>query len=236
MELTGKTALVTGANRGIGRALVQALLDAGAERVYAAARSPAGFTPPPGAIALELDVTDAQSIRAAAQQVGVLDVLINNAGVSSGQPLLNTQDLEAAEREMRVNYFGTLAVSRAFAPALIARGGGALVNVLSILGRVSLPRAGSYSASKAAAFSLTQGLRAELRSHGTLVIGVLPGFVDTDMTTRITAPKITAKQVADDVLEALRTETEDVYPGPAADIARSLQADSKAVERQLATF
>lgn len=135
---------------------------------------------------------------------------------------------------MRVNYLGTLAVVRAFAPVLRANGGGAIVNLLSILGRVNMPAVGSYSASKAAAYSLTQGIRAELAAQGTLVIGVMPGFVDTDMAARVTQPKITPGEVAGAILEALRTGIEDVYPGPAAEIAAGLLRNPKAVERSLA--
>jgi NAD(P)-dependent dehydrogenase (short-subunit alcohol dehydrogenase family) len=135
---------------------------------------------------------------------------------------------------MRVNYFGVLATARAFAPALKRRGGGAIVNVLSILGRVN--EGGSYPASKAAAYSLTQGIRAELAKHGTLVIGVMPGFVDTDMVKHVPGPKITPQSVAQSVVDALVTGTEDVYPGPAADIAANLQRDPKRVEREVAAM
>ena len=141
---------------------------------------------------------------------------------------------DAAETEMSVNYFGTLNMCRAFAPVLAHNGGGAIVNVLSILGRVNMPRVGSYSASKAAAFSLTQGIRGELASQRTLVIGVMPAFVDTAMASRITLPKLPPEAVADAILTALRDGVEDVYPGLAADIAAQLQKDGKAVERQFA--
>jgi NAD(P)-dependent dehydrogenase (short-subunit alcohol dehydrogenase family) len=231
MQLTGKTALVTGSNRGIGAALVQALLDAGVRRVYAAAR-----TPQPSnderVVSVALDVGDAASIESLAARLKDVDILINNAGVSRGQSLVAAPSLEAAQDEMRINYFGTLAMIRAFAPILRQNGGGAIVNLLSILGRVS--GGGSYAPSKAAAYSLTQGVRAELAAQGTLVIGVMPGFVDTDMVKHVTAPKITPQLVAQSVVDALREGTEDVYPGPAQDIAAALQRDPKAVERQLA--
>jgi NAD(P)-dependent dehydrogenase (short-subunit alcohol dehydrogenase family) len=135
---------------------------------------------------------------------------------------------------MRVNYFGTLEMCRAFAPILAGNGGGAIVNVLSILGRVAAPRLGGYSASKAAAVSLTQSIRAQLAPRGTLVIGVLPGFIDTDMARRVTAPKLSPGSVASTIMEALRDGVEDVYPGMAADIEQALRHDPKAVERQFA--
>ena len=135
---------------------------------------------------------------------------------------------------MRVNYFGTLQMCRAFAPVLAHNGGGAIVNVLSILSRVNLPSVGSYSASKAAALSLTQGIRSELARQGTMVIGVLPAFVDTAMASRVTMPKLPPKAVAEAILAALRDGIEDVYPGEAAAVAAALEKDGKAVEQQFA--
>jgi NAD(P)-dependent dehydrogenase (short-subunit alcohol dehydrogenase family) len=123
---------------------------------------------------------------------------------------------------------------RAFAPVLARNGGGAIVNIASILGRVSLPRVGSYSASKAALYSLTQGIRGELAGQGTLVVGVMPAFVDTDMTRRLAIPKLSPGDAASSVVEALRTGAEDVYPGEAAEIAAGLQRDPKAVEKRFA--
>lgn len=235
MNLEGCVVLVTGSNRGIGRAIVEAFVQAGASRVYAAMRKPEAMDSP-GVLPVRLDVTDMASITDAARQCGDVQILVNNAGVSLGQPLLGASDLEAAEREMRVNYLGTLQMCRAFAPILGRTGGGAIVNVLSILARVSMPLIGSYCASKAAMLSLTQGVRAQLAQQGTLVVGVMPAFVDTDMARRATVPKLAPSAVADSILAALREGTEDVYPGPAADIAAQLQRDPKAVERQLAAL
>lgn len=234
MDVSGKVAFVTGANRGIGAAVVDALLDAGAARVYAAMRAPSAAPARKGVVPVQLDVTDEARLADVAQALDDVEILINNAGISLGEPLVGARDPRAAEREMRVNYLGTLAVVRAFAPVLRANGGGAIVNLLSILGRVNMPAVGSYSASKAAAYSLTQGIRAELAAQGTLVIGVMPGFVDTDMAARVTQPKITPGEVAGAILEALRTGIEDVYPGPAAEIAAGLLRNPKAVERSLA--
>ncbi|MCI0670515.1 MAG: SDR family oxidoreductase [Myxococcaceae bacterium] len=231
MELSGCVAFVTGAKRGIGASIVEALIAAGASRVYAGMRRPSPAEPGARVIPVELDVTNPAQIARAAQDCPDVTVLVNNAGLSLGQPLLGTRDLAAAEREMRVNYFGTLEMCRAFAPVLV-KNGGALVNVLSILSRTNMPLAGSYSASKAAAFSLTQAVRSELSDKGVLVVGVMPGFVDTDMTKGIDAPKVSSTLVAESVMRALRHGVEDVYPGPAAEIAQEISRDYKAVERQ----
>lgn len=231
MNIEGKTALVTGSNRGIGKAIVDALVAAGAKRVYAAARTPQPATSAK-IVPVALDVTNSADIAAAAKTCSDTDILVNNAGIALAQPLLNTSDPDAAEREMQVNYFGMLNMSRAFAPVLQRNGGGAIVNLLSILSHVNMPLAGSYSATKAAAFSLTQALRAGLPK--TLVIGVMPPFVDTDMIARITAQKMAPSDVAADVVTALREGIEDVYPGPAAAIAESVRRDPKAVEKQFA--
>lgn len=235
MNLDGKTVLVTGANRGIGAVFVRAFLEAGAAKVYAATRS-AGPSTDARVVSVNLDVTDEDSVAAAAKVCSDVDVLVNNAGIAMGERLVAARDSKAARREMDVNYFGTLAMVRAFSPVLRARGGGAIVNVLSILGRVNLPGAGSYSASKAAAYSLTQGVRAELRAQGTLVVGVMPSFVETDMTARVSVEKISPRAVADAALRAVVEGVEDVYPGPAADVDRALAADPKAVERSFASM
>ena len=160
----------------------------------------------------------------------------NSASQGSTKPLIGAADPLAVESEMRTNFFGTLHMIRAFAPILKTNGGGAIVNLLSILSRVSMPHIGSYCASKAALYSLTQGVRAELARQGTLVIGVLPAFVDTDMAKRVPVPKLSPDELAETVLGALRDGTEDVYPGAAADVATQLQRDPKAVEKQFASM
>jgi NAD(P)-dependent dehydrogenase (short-subunit alcohol dehydrogenase family) len=227
-------ALVTGANRGIGRAIVQELAAAGARRVYAASRTPLGYDAGERVTEVRLDVTKASTIDEAAARCTDVNVIVNNAGVLLGQSFLGAPNHDAAEAEMRVNYFGTLQMCRAFAPVLAHNGGGAIVNVLSILARVNLPSVGSYSASKAAALSLTQGLRGELARQGTMVIGVMPAFVDTAMASRVAMPKLPPTAVAEAILTALRDGIEDVYPGDAADVAAALEKDGKAVERQFA--
>lgn len=234
MDIRQAVVLVTGANRGIGQAMVERLIDAGARHVYAGVRSPADAPQAPNVTRVELDVTNPELVEQAATRCADVNVLINNAGVLRGQRLIGAPSIEAAQSEMNVNYFGTLRMCRAFAPVLARNGGGAIVNVLSILSRVSMPNIGSYSASKAAAFSLTQGIRAELAGQGTLVIGALPAFVDTAMASGVALPKLSPQALADAIIAALRDGVEDVYPGRAADIAAALMKDGKAVERQLA--
>lgn len=230
IEIKGATALITGANRGIGAALVDALIAAGAAKIYAGMRTPAPSRDP-RIVPIALDVTDDARIAEVAREAGDVQILINNAGVVQPQSLLAVQ----SDVEMRVNYFGMLAMSRAFAPVLARNGGGAVVNLLSIVSRVNAPRIGSYSASKAAAWSATQWLRAELAPQGTHVLGVMPGFIDTDMARAVTLPKMPPAALAAAVLDALRAGAEDLYPGDAAEVERALLLDAKAVERQFAS-
>ncbi|KAB8139703.1 SDR family NAD(P)-dependent oxidoreductase [Chloroflexia bacterium SDU3-3] len=239
MQIEGSVALVTGANRGIGAAYVQALLAAGAAKVYAAARNPQALAELAAqdarVVPVALDVASDESVQAAAQALGDVTLLINNAGVGHNADILAAADLSAARSELEVNYFGVLRMARAFAPTLAKNGGGALVNVLSILSLVAAPGMASYSASKAAAFSLTQSIRAKLRAQGTLVVGVMPGFVDTDMIRSIQAAKIAPADVAEATLQAIRSGEEDVFPGEqAAGVAQWLRQDPKAVERSFA--
>lgn len=200
MQISASTALVTGANRGLGRRFAEALLDRGAT-VYAAARNPSavdlrGVTP------IELDVTDEASVAAAAAATGDVTLLINNAGSSTGASLMSGP-LEDIRLEMDTHYFGTLAMTRAFAPQLAAGGGGAILNVLSALSWLSYPASGAYCAAKSAEWSLTNAIRQELAQHGTQVSALHVGYMDTDMTRNIAAPKsdplIVAKQALDDL-------------------------------------
>ena len=237
--LKDTVALVTGANRGIGAAFVSGLLAAGAKRVYAAARDPqtlAGLAQSDARVVpIALDISDDTSVQEAAARLGDVDLVVNNAGVLLGGRLIAAADLSAARQEMEVNYFGLLRMSRAFAPILAANGGGTLINVLSILSRVASPAGGGYSASKAAALSLTQAVRAELQAQGTRVIGVLPGFVDTAMAEGVTAPKIQPSEVVRATLDALLTDQDEVYPGEqASQVAAMLLQDPKVVERLFA--
>ena len=198
MEIKGSVALVTGANRGIGMAFTEALLAHGAAKVYAGVRDPKtaladGLTP------LQLDVTDDEQVAAAARAAQDVTIVVNNAGVTGG-PTLMEGSLDGARREMEVNYFGTWAVSRAFAPVLAANGGGALVNMLSVASWVANRRFPSYAASKSAQWSLTNAFRLALREQGTLVLGVHAGYVDTDLAAEIDSPKIDARDVAEAAL------------------------------------
>ena len=242
MKVAGSIALVTGANRGIGKAYVAALLAQGARKVYATARRVEAVADlakaNPGKIeTLALDITDAGSVAAAAARCRDVTLLVNNAGINHVRGLMAAPDLAAARSEMETNYFGTLAMCRAFAPVLKANGGGAILNMLSILSRVNLPTMGSLCASKAAGLSMTQGVRAELAKQGTLVIAVMPGAVDTDMMRGYEIPKMPPADVAAAALAALEQGTEEVYPGDmAAGVAQGLAADPKSVEKQFAGY
>ena len=200
MQIEGSTALVTGANRGLGRRFAEALLLRGA-RVYAAKRSPA-LVDLPGVIPIQLDITDAASVAAAAAATGDVSLLINNAGSSTGASLLGGS-LDDIRREMDTHFFGTLAVTRAFAPQLAEQGGGTILNVLSALSWFSAPGTGAYCAAKAAEWSLTNSIRQELAEQGTQVSGLHVGYMDTDMTRHISAPKSDPAVVAEQALDEL---------------------------------
>ncbi|MFB7331018.1 SDR family oxidoreductase [Streptomyces adustus] len=208
MDIKGSVALVTGANRGIGRAFAQALLEHGAAKVYAGVRDPEAVG---GSelVPLRLDVTDEEQVAAAAATAGDVGIVINNAGVAGGPSLLEGS-FDGARREMEVNYFGTWAVSRAFAPVLAANGGGALVTMLSVASWVANRRLPSYAASKSAQWSLTNAFRLALREQGTLVVGVHAGYVDTDLAAFIDSPKISAADVAEKTMAALLNDDDEV--------------------------
>jgi NAD(P)-dependent dehydrogenase (short-subunit alcohol dehydrogenase family) len=193
MEITGKTALVTGANRGLGRHLAAQLRDRGVT-VYAAARNPASVDLP-GVTPVALDVTDQACVAAAAAQTEGASILINNAGSSTVTSLL-TGDLDNVRLELDTHFFGTLAVTRAFAPQLAAQGQSAVLNVLSVLSWLSMPGSGAYCAAKSAQWSLTNALRQELAAQGTRVSSLHVGYMDTDMTRNVTAPKLDPADIA----------------------------------------
>ncbi|GAB2943768.1 SDR family oxidoreductase [Nonomuraea fastidiosa] len=202
MDIKGSVALVTGGNRGIGRAFARALVQHGAAKVYVGVRDP-GSVQDADVVPLRLDVTDERGIAAAAREAGDVSILINNAGVGDGRTALLEGTLDGARQAMEVNLFGTWRVSRAFAPILARNGGGALVNMLSLASWGGRPGFPGYAASKAAQWSLTDSLRQGLREQGTLVIGVHVGFVDTDMAAWVDAPKISPEAVAEQTMEAL---------------------------------
>jgi NAD(P)-dependent dehydrogenase (short-subunit alcohol dehydrogenase family) len=168
---------------------------------------------------------------------GKVDILVNNAGANFGRGLLQDKTLDNARTEMQVNYFGPLALIRAVAPAMKKRGAGVVVNMLTILSHVSMPLLGSYCASKAAAWSMTQALRGELGPRGIRVIGIFPGAVDTRMSADFPPPKLSPEEVGQAVIAAIRDGGEDVYPGAMAEgLIAGLRADAKAVERDLAAY
>ena len=241
-QISGCTALVTGANRGIGREFVNALAKRGAGKIYACTRSPHGVDDlvaayPDKVHKVQLDITDASQVAQVAAQCSDVNLLVNNAGINRLRAFIASDDLSAAREEMETNYFGTLSMCRAFAPVLAANSGGAIVNLLSILARVSLPLMGSLCASKAAGLRLTQGVRAELAANGTQVLAVMPGAVDTDMSRDFPPPKMPPADVAEQALDALESGEEDIYPGDmASGVAEGLQANAKGVEKDFAAY
>lgn len=196
MNVTDQIALVTGANRGIGRQFVLELLERGARTVYATARRPEVLDfADRRVVPLRLDLLDHESIVTAASAAGDVTLVVNNAGISTGAGLV-TGDLAELRREMDTHFWGTLDVIREFAPVLSANGGGAVVNVLSALSWFASPGAGGYAAAKAAAWNMTNGVRLELATQGTLVQGVLLGAADTDLMAGYDGPKIDPRDVA----------------------------------------
>ncbi|MEV6212356.1 SDR family oxidoreductase [Kitasatospora sp. NPDC051914] len=205
MDIAGSTALVTGANRGIGRHFVEQLLERGAAKVYATARRPESIgILDPRITPLYLDLLDEESISAAAATAQDVTLLVNNAGIATGANLL-TNDLDMVRQDLETHLFGTLRVIRAFAPALASNGGGAIVNILSVLSWVATAEgSGSYSVAKAAEWNMTNGVRVELAGQKTLVQGVHLGAADTDMMAGRDAPKIDPADVARAALEGVQ--------------------------------
>ncbi|HEY3674761.1 MAG TPA: SDR family NAD(P)-dependent oxidoreductase [Candidatus Tumulicola sp.] len=233
-------ALVTGANRGIGRAYAEHLAKAGA-RVYAGARDVSSLASLaaqyPNVRPVAIDVTDLASLEAAAARCTDVNLLINNAGAAHPGGVTNSDSLDAARADMEVNYFGLLSMTRAFAPVLSANAPSTMVNVLSIVSLIGMPLIATYSASKAAALSATRAIRSELRLNGVRVVGVMPGFVDTDMTEGLEVDKISANDVVDETFAALARGDEDVYPGnQAVGLAQGFFSDHKSLEKQLAAI
>ena len=209
MKIQNAVALVTGANRGLGLAFTQALLAGGARKIYAAARDPASVKQA-GVEPVRLDVTNAEQVAATAAELGDVTLVINNAGIIRGSGFLGEKGVEAVRAELETNFFGPVHVSRAFAPILGRNGGGAIVNVLSALSWVAFPSSSTYSASKAAAWAFSNGLRNELRGQGTQVLALHVGYMDTDMVRHVTAPKSKPEDVVKAVLEALEDGKSEV--------------------------
>jgi NAD(P)-dependent dehydrogenase (short-subunit alcohol dehydrogenase family) len=228
-EITGKAVLVTGANRGLGRELVEEAVRRGAADVYAAARQP--ITHPDERVTpVIMDVTDPAQIQAAAERVASLDILINNAGVSVPDDL---SDRSAFERHLAVNLYGTLDVTSAFLPKVTERRG-RIVNVISLAAAAAVPVLPAYSVSKAAQLSLTQSLRALVASDGVSVQAVMPGPIDTDMIRDLPVPKTAPESVARDIFDGIERGEEEIFPDPmAAMLAAGWRAGvAKELERQ----
>jgi NAD(P)-dependent dehydrogenase (short-subunit alcohol dehydrogenase family) len=233
MTIANEAVLVTGANRGIGKALVEEALRRGAKRVYAGTRQPFSHldrrvTP------LLLDVTNLSQIHGAVEEVDTLDVLINNAGVAIYDDLSN---FDVIERHLAVNFFGLLKVTQAFLP-LLRRSKGAIVNNLSLVALAALPVIPSYSISKAAAFNMTQSLRALLAGQGVTVHAVVLGPIDTDMNRGFEIPKASPESAAQRIFDGLEKGEEDIFPDPASlSVAEGWRTGAvKALERQFAGF
>ena len=242
MKVEASVALVTGANRGLGREMVKALLEGGAAKVYATARNPAALANLVAAgngkvVPLALDITRDDQIAAVLARCADVSLLVNNAGINRNRGFLAAPTLADAQAEIATNYFGTLSMCRAFAPVLKKNGGGAVINVLSILAKVTIPAMGSLCASKAAGLRMTEGVRAELAAQGTLVTAIMTGAVDTDMSKDFDGPKSSPADVAAAALAALATGQEEVYHGPMTDwVNGALKGDAKAMEKEFAKY
>ncbi|HEY9068469.1 MAG TPA: SDR family oxidoreductase [Burkholderiaceae bacterium] len=209
MKLDNATVLITGANRGIGLAFAREALKRGARKVYAAARDPGSVTLA-GVIPIKLDVTNDADVAAAARECGDVNFLVNNAGIASFGGFLAEDAVESAKRHFDTNVYGLIRMSRAFAPVLARNGGGALLNVLSIASWINGPLLGVYAASKSAAWGVTNGLRQELRAQGTQVVGLHVGFVDTDLTKGIDAPKSSPEAIVAYTYDAVEAGAQEV--------------------------
>jgi short-subunit dehydrogenase len=242
MEIEGKRILITGANRGLGRALALACAEAGAGEIVAGARRPeeletliesvgvrVKITP------LRLDVTSDDDVNAAAAS-GRVDVLVNSAGIAVYGGILKAR-MEDVRREIEINYLGVLRLVRAFAPAMVEHGDGLIINVASVMGKVSAPALGTYCATKAALLSLSQSLRGDLAGSGVRVVTVLPATIDTDMSHGFGGEKMTAEQAAREIVEAIRSERTEAPIGEGArGILAGLNADPEGTEKAFAQF
>ena len=231
MDLSASVPVVTGASRGLGRHLVDALLERGAPKVYALARDTTTLRQDARVVAVAFDLTDAATIAAAAASCADATLLINNASTAEFAGPLEAEP-DAIRREIAVNYEGTYATIRAFVPVLGRNGGSQIVNVLSLLSLASTPPMTGYSASKAAAHSLTQALRPVLAARGITVHGAYPAGIDTDMLAGIDAPKTAPAEVATRLLDGLAAGQEDIFPDPNAEaMSQMWWSDPKAFER-----
>ena len=240
VAIEGKVILITGANRGIGKALASKALELGAKKVYATARDESKLAEVKAldsdrVVTLALDVTNQEQVSAAAQAASDVEIVINNAGMGTGAQLMADDVVEKSKLEMDANFYGPMRMGVAVAPSLKANGGGAIANVLSVAGLVNFPFAPTYSTSKAAGHSLTQGQRAVLAGQNTLVCGIYPGPIDTDMTAGMTVEKGSTEEVAVAVFEGLAQGTEEIFTdNMARGLAQGMKADAKAVEKSIA--
>ena len=239
MEIEGKRVLVSGAGRGLGRALVAALVEAGAHEVVAGTRNPAARgileALSPHVTPVQLDVTNDADVAAVAQ-MGTMDILINNAGFAGfGNPL--TMSFDDIEEELAVNYLGVLRLTRAIAPAMIAQGEGMIVNIATAFSKVNLPLVGTYCATKSALLSLGQAMRAYLAGSGVRVITVLPTTIDTDMSSGADVPKMTKEFVAAEIVAAIQDEAHDPPIGDEAKrILDEFSKDPVGLEKMLMKY
>lgn len=242
MEIAHSIALVTGANRGIGRVFVEELLKRGASKVYVAARDTTSLKQilkdgDRRLVPMPLDVTDPDQVAAAAVIASDVTLLVNNAGYAAFEGAISASDTDNARREMDVNYFGNLSLTRAFAPVLAKTGSGAIVNMLSMLSLVSLPVAATYAASKAASLSLTRSVRAELGAQGTQVIGVLAVQTETEMGAKLPEPRMTPQEVVTEALDAVEAGINDeVVAGEQTRVIHAaFTADPKGLQAKMST-
>lgn len=241
MNIENETLLVTGANRGLGRELVNAGLEAGARRIYAGARDLAQLEALVKAgegrvVPLRIDVTREDSLAAAAKLAPDVSLLFNNAGVVASQGVLSSRT-EDLERDFATNFFGVVATTRAFLPALERAKRAAVVNILSVVSLANMPGLGGYSASKAAAYSFTQALRSDLSTRGISVHGVFAGAMDTDMTRGMDMPKASPLDVARAILKGVEAGSDDIFPDAmSAGISLTWRRDPKQLERQMASM
>ena len=242
VSITDATLFITGTNRGIGKALVEVALQEEAAKIYAAARDPQKVSSlvaldPERIIPVELDVTSSEQIERAVKQAADTNILINNAGVAGYAGIMHQYNEDMARQELDVNYFGPLHLSRAFYPILKDKSPAAIATVISVGGLSSFPMAATYSASKAAAHSMTQGMRAELQAKGIAVFGIYPGPIDTDMAAGVEMEKESPENVARRVYQGLAEGIEDITTDGFADqFVQDLRTDAKTVERNNAQF
>jgi NAD(P)-dependent dehydrogenase (short-subunit alcohol dehydrogenase family) len=237
MKLDNQTVFVSGANRGIGKALVEALLAHPVKKIYAGARDIHGLTfNDPRVVPVAVDITNREQIAKAVKQASDVTLLINNAGALAFASVV-IGEVAALKSDMEVNYFGTLSMVNGFAPVIEKNGGGAIANVISIVGLASMAGIGGYSASKAALFSATQAMRTELKAKNISVHGIFPGPIDTDMAKEFPIDKTSPKITAENILAGIAAGKEDIFPDPmSANLSQLWAKDPKELERQFASM